>query len=202
MKRALLTSLVVLTALAGCAAEPPAPTPTATPTASAVKPTPKPTPTVTLPPLAIPDCETLLPLATAKALFGANTEFVGETPAGEYVGRLGVASEPVVLSTASPTRACRWGVPNSDGAFSVVVAGITDAEQATLQSELLAKGYAETSPGTFQLAADGDVSSLGTTQLFSGDSWIVADMTTLDSSAAVASSALDALRTANPDLPL
>jgi hypothetical protein len=202
MKRALLASVVVLVALAGCAAEPPAPTPTPTTSATAVKPTPKPTPTTTLPPLAIPDCETLLPLASAKALFGANTEFLGETPAGEYVGRLGVPSEPVVLSTASPARACRWGVPNSDGVFSVVVAGITDAEQATLQAELLTKGYAETSPGTFQLAAEGEASSLGTTQLFSGDSWIIADMTTLDSSAAVAGSALDALRTANPDLAL
>ncbi|CAN5124758.1 hypothetical protein BH11ACT5_BH11ACT5_02700 [soil metagenome] len=202
---ALIASAVLVVVLAGCTPSAPEPIPSPTPSATEVKPTPKPTPTITVEPLAIPECETLLPLATAKSLFSENTEFLGEQPAGEFVGRQTVASIPVVLSTASPSRACLWGVPNSDGAFQLVVAGITDAEIATLQSELTAAGYSETTMGTvtaFELEGENEVGSVGTTHLFTGNVWIVCDGSSLHLSGAVVGDALDALRTANPSLGL
>jgi hypothetical protein len=170
-----------------------------------VRPTPKPTPTITVEPLAIPDCETMLPLADAQDLFSENTAFLGEQPASEFVGRMTIPSIPVVLSTAIPAKGCYWGIPQSDGLFELVVAGITDAERATLQGELSAAGYSETTMGTvtaFELESMNEVSSLGTTHLFTGDVWIVCDGTSVGLSGAVAGAALDALRTANPTLGL
>jgi len=205
MKRihGLIASAALVAALAACTPLPPVVTPSPTPTASAVKPTPKPTPTVTIAPLAIPDCATLLPLATAQNLFSANTAFLGEQPASEFVGRMTVPSIPVVLATASLAKGCLWGIPQSDGLFELVVAGITGAQRATLQAELTAAGYAETEMGTvtaFELAGDNEVGSTGTTHLFTADVWIVCDGTSLSLSGAVTGSALDALRAANPSL--
>jgi hypothetical protein len=205
MKRihALITAAALVAALAACTPMPPEPTPTMSETA--VKPTPKPTPTVTLPPLAIPDCETLLPLATAKDLFSENTELLAEPSAGEFVGRLPVPSIPVVLSTANPSRACVYGIPQSDGYFELVVAGITDAQRATLEGELAASGFSQTTMGTvtaFELEGENEVGSVGTTHIFTGDVWIVCDGTSLSLSGVVTGSALDALRTANPALAL
>lgn len=206
MKRIhLLGALALVVALAGCTPVSPEPTPTPPPTATGVKPTPKPTPTVTVPPLAIPECETMLPLGTAQDLFSENTAFLGEQPAGEFVGRLTVPSIPVVLSTASPARACLWGIPQSDGLFQLVVAGITDAERATLQGELTSAGYAETTMGTvtaFELEGENEIGSVGTTHLFTGGVWIVCDGSSLHLSGAVVGAALDALRAANPALGL
>lgn len=204
-----LIAVTLALALAGCAA--PAPTPsgsaTSKPTSTATKPTPKPTPTpsITIPPLAIPDCETLLPLATAKDLFSENTELIASPAASEFVGRQTVPSIPVVLSTADPTRACVYGIPQSDGFFEFVVAGITAAQRATLEGELAASGYAVTSMGTlttYELEGMNEVSSVGTTHIFTGDVWIVCDGTSLGLSGVVTGTVLDALRTANPALGL
>jgi hypothetical protein len=202
-----LVAPVLILALAACAPLPPAPSATPSPTAAAAKPTPapSPTPTVTVEPLAIPECETMLQLAMARDLFSERTEFLGETPASEFVGRMTVPSIPVVLSTASPARACLWGVPQSDGLFALAVAGVTAAERATLTGELAASGYAETTMGTvtaFELEGMNEVGSTGTTHLFTGGVWIVCDGTSTGLSGAVAGQALDALRTANPTLGL
>lgn len=202
----LLAAVALVAALSGCAPTAPESTSTPKPT-SAVEPTPteSPTPSPTVAPLAIPECETMLPLAQAQALFSASTAFLGEQPTGEFVGRMTVPSIPVVLSTASPARGCFWGIPQSDGLFELVVAEVTEAQRTTLQGELATAGYAETTMGTvtaFELAGEDEVSSLGTTHLFTGDVWVVCDGTSLGLSGAVTGAALDALRAANPMLGL
>lgn len=198
-------AVALLVVLAGCT--PVAPEPSPSPTSAAPKPTltPKPTPTVTVAPLTIPDCDTLLPIATARDLFSDSTELLAENPASEFTGRLTVPSITTVLSTASPARSCFWGIPNSDGLFQVVVAGITAAEVATLQGELAAAGYTQTTMGTvtaFELEGMNEVGSVGTTHLFTGTTWIVVDGSSSSFSGAVAAQVLDALRTANPTLGL
>jgi hypothetical protein len=209
MKRihGLAASLVLVAALAACAPTPPEPTPTPTVSKPAVKPTlaPSPTPSVTIPPLAIPDCETLVPLDIAREYFSPNTEFLEEQPASDFTGRESLASIPVVLGTASPARVCFWGIPNSGGLFWVNVAGITEPERTTLQGELTAAGYAQTSMGTvtaFQLEGENEVGSVGFTHLFTGDAWIWCDGVSLGQSGAMAGQALDAMRAANPALGL
>jgi len=206
MKRShgVVVAAALVAALAACAPITPEPTPTATAT---TKPTlaPSPTPSISLPPLAIPDCENLLPIALARDFFSENTEFLGEQPASEFTGRQEIASLPVVLGTASPSRVCFWGIPNSGGLFWITVAGITDAERATLQGELTAAGYAETTMGTvtaFELEGTNEVGSVGFTHLFAGDAWIQCDGVSVGFSGQVAGQALDAMRAANPALGL
>ena len=205
-KHGALAALGIVLVLASCAAPAPTPTPTPSATATGVRPTPKPTPTATLPPLAIPQCDELLPLATAKQMFSKNVELFGQTPAGEFVARIPVPSIPVVLSTADPARACRWAVPNSDGVFSLVVAGITAAERATLQAELTAEGFTETTSGeltAFELAQpDLGPGGHGTTHVFSRELWIISDNTALAVARPFAAAALEALRAENPALDL
>ena len=200
---AVTVALVVV--LAGCT--PAAPVPSPTPTTAAPKPTPMPTPTptVAVASLTIPACDVLLPIATARDLFSDSTELLAENPASEFSGRLMVPSITTVLSTASPTRSCFWGIPSSDGLFQVVVIGITTAEVATLQGELAAAAYAQTTMGTvtaFELEGMNEVGSVGTTHLFTGTTWILVDGSSSSFSGAVAGQVLDALRTANPTLGL
>jgi len=203
--RGLTAPAILVAALAACTPVP-QPDPGPSPTPTAVRPTPKPTPTVTLPPLAIPRCDELLPIVTAREVFSPSVELFAETPASEFVAHIPVQSIPVVLSTASPSRACLWAGPNSDGSFSLVVAGITGTERETLQSELTAEGFTETTTGdvaAFELERDdGGLSSYGATHLFSNDAWILSDNRSLSASRAVAAAALEALRAANPALGL
>lgn len=203
MKRrhGLLVSTGLVFALAGCVPAPVAtssPTPSPTKTAAA---TPTATPIATAAPLAVPDCETLLPVALAQAGFSPDTVFLGEIVPAEFGGRSGIPSIPVTLAEASPARVCSYGVPNSDGVFFVGAAAVTGVQRSTMQGELTSAGYLSTTSAgvtSFELAADGDVSSLAFTHLFSGDVWVFCDATSLDFTALVAQSVLDAMRTANP----
>ena len=197
---------VVALALAGCAQPAPEAAPTSSPT---VKPTPapSPTPTVTLPPLAIPDCETLVPIDVVHAAFSEYAEFRRETPAGEFQNFLALPSQTTVLTGASPSRACTWAVPNSDGAVQVVAAGISAAQRDALAIELAAAGFVEVVNAGAAVFSLGDpnengMTSAGTTHILSGDAWIIAEATRTELSDALASGALDALRTANPALGL
>ena len=210
----LAVSLTLVAVLAACT---PGPSPSATPeakpkpTTSASKPTASPTATPSATaapapaPLTLPDCETMLPIATARDLFSENTEFLGEIAPTDFVARLSVPSLPSVLAAASPARGCFWGVPQSDGLFQLVVASITAGQRATLEGELAGSGYSTATMGTvtgYDLEGMNEVGSTGTTHLFTGEVWIVCDGTSVGLSGAVAGSALDALRTGNPTLGL
>lgn len=199
--------LALVIALAACTPIAPEPTPTPTPSATEVKPTPKPTPSISVAPLAIPDCETLLPLDVVAAEFSEYAVFIAETPAGEFTNFLAAPSQATVLAGASPSRACRWGIPNSDGSFGVVAAGISPAQRDALVAELVARGFVESANGAATVLSLGDpnpegLASAGTTHVFSGDAWIIVEMTNTEASDAVATAVLDSLRTANPALGL
>ena len=201
------TSLVALAligtlALAACTTPTPAPSPSPSISPSGSEGTPTPTPTVTAEPLVIPDCETLLPLESAKAAFSPYTEFSGELSVSEFQHPLAVSSEATVLATANPARACRWGIPKSDGIFALAVAAITADDAAALQGELAEAGFVPTASGTstsFELEApELGPGGAGVVHLFAGRIWIISDSTALQSANEVADSALEALRAANP----
>jgi hypothetical protein len=150
-------------------------------------------------------CEELLTLAEARALFSDNTEFFGEFPGSDIFDRFEMPEVPVAIAAAAQSRTCRWGVPNSDGSFALMVAEITSAERATLTAALGAAGFATSTTGpvtTFELERDGMVSTESAVHLFTGDVWILSEGTGLGVSGPVAVSALDALRAANPTLGL
>lgn len=192
---------VTLVLLAGCAAPPPpaSPRPSATPSESA-SPSATPEPA----PLGIPECDTLLPLALAQDLFSENTEAFGEIATIQF-DVFGVPEAADALAAAAQSRFCGWGVPNSDGAFTLLVAEITAADRSTLEAALPAAGFSAVTMGTvtgYDAERDGEVSTLATTLLFTGDVMIVCNGTSLDLTGSVTGSALDALRTANPTLGL
>jgi hypothetical protein len=199
-RAALLVASLALV-LVGCT-----PTPSVTPTPTDSTPaSATPTATPEPAPLTIPECETLLPIALAHDLFSGNTEFFGEFPPAEFGGLFAGPEATDALAGASDARLCRWGVPNSDGAFSLVVAEISADDRAALEGALTAAGFSVVTMGTvtgFDAESEGMVSSLAATHLFTGNVWIVCDGTTLDLTGSVAGSALDALRTANPTLGL
>jgi hypothetical protein len=191
-------------ALAGCVPSAPEPTRTATAEPSPIA-TPTPTPTPTVEPLTLSGCETLLPLALAKSLFSDNTVFFGEFPAAEFGGHFEIPEIATAIAAAPQARLCRWGVPNSDGAFALVVAELDASDQAPLSAALTTAGFSSTTMGTvtaMELEREGMISLEGATHLFTGDVWIMCDGTSVFLTGAVAGAALDALRTDNPTLGL
>ncbi|MDX2024874.1 hypothetical protein [Microcella sp.] len=204
--RVLIGAVAIVFVLAGCtpAAEPS--TPEASPSVTE-SPTPTVEPTVepVVEALTIPECETLVPLALAKAQFSESTESRGEMTATEYPVRFDVPGVTGALVGAETFRACAWAVPNSDGFFALAVASITADTRTSLQAELSAAGFASTTMGTvtaFELEGEGAVSSIGATYLFTGDVLIACNGTSISLTGAITGSALDAMRTANPTLGL
>ena len=202
---ALALPLILVGALAACVPVAPEPTPTPSVTPSPSASVASPTPTAEPAPLSIPACETLLPLAMARDNFSANTELLGEPAPSDFRGREDVPSILAVLAAASSARVCYWGVPQSDGLFFVTVAVVTPAQRATLESDLAAAGYAETTTGTvtaYELDGMNEVSSLGFTHLFTGDAWIHVDGASVAFSGVIAGQVLDVMRAANPTFGL
>jgi hypothetical protein len=200
-----LISAALVAALVGCTPTPaPGSTGTAEPTpAETVTETPTPDPVVE--PLTIPDCVTLLPVALAQSAFGDSTEFLDEIVPTEYYPWYQLPPVLTAISGVTLARGCWFGIPNSDGAFSFLVAEIDPATETSIEAALDAEGFSSTTMGTVtarEASRDGDISLEAETHLFTGNVWILVDDGTLEVSGIVAGSALDALRTANPTLGL
>lgn len=204
----LVCAALLLVALVGCTpaaetpgdgtAAPPATssTPTAAPTGASGDPAP---PTS----IVLPECEQLLPLATAQALFSSNTESFGELEPSALEGVMSGPASATAVTGALAARGCLWGIPNSDGGFFVVASHITPEAKATLAAALVEGGYAaSTVDGAerYALGWDGEVGADGAVHTFVGDIWICARHTSVDILSAVSDSALAAVKTANPGI--
>jgi hypothetical protein len=147
----------------------------------------------------------LVPLAVAQDAFGASTVFFGELSAADYSFRIDVPGASAALTGAANYRGCSWGVPNSDGSFSQAVATLTPSVRASLESSLLAAGFAQYTVDTvssFQLEYEDFVSTVGATYVFTGDVVIITEGTGIALTETIGSSAYGALIVANPTLPL
>lgn len=188
--------------LAGCTPLP-SPSPADSPSESA-SPTATPSATPEAAPLTIPECETLLPITLAQEYFSDNTEFFGELSPSQF-GVFGVPEAGTALAGASQWRFCIWGVPASDGAFTLLVAEITPEDRSALEAALPAAGFTAVTMGTvtgYDAEREGEVSTLADTLLFTGNVMIVCNGTGLELTGVVTGSALDELRTANPTVGL
>ena len=203
-----LIAAALIALLAGC--DPVAPTPTASET-SDPKPTESVTPTETetadpvVESLTIPDCETLLPLALAKSSFADSTVFLGENVPTDYYPWWQVPAVNSAIAGVTVARSCWWGIPNSDGAFSLLVAEIDPATRASVEAALTTEGFYNVYMGTVtgrEAGRDGDNGYEAETHLFTGDVWILSDNHGVEGAGIVAGSALEALRAANPTLGL
>jgi hypothetical protein len=202
--RALVSiAAVAVVLLTGCGPVTPSASPDPSETLSASA-TPTPTPTPEPAALVIPECDSLVPLALAKSLFADNTEFIGEFDPAQFAIEDVPAVAPAVAD-ATQTRYCGWGVPQSDGVFTLFVAEISAADRASLEAALPPAGFSVVTMGTvttYEFERDTDYGYFADTLLFTGDVLIVGGGTTLSLTGAVVGSALDALRTENPTLGL
>ncbi|MDJ0333737.1 hypothetical protein QMG83_00720 [Salinibacterium sp. G-O1] len=197
--------VAVALGLTGCAPSGPTPTPTPTAepfTASAV-PTATASPTGAPAALAIPECEAMVSIELARASFSEFTEYLGELSTAVYLADLASPELVAASAGATPARACLWGVPNSDGGFTLFVGSGVDG--ARIQAELIAEGFSSVTMGTvtaMEATFDTVIGSRADTHLFTGDVWIVAHGTDLSLSGMIAGAALDAMRAANPSFDL
>ena len=204
---AAIATAVIATVLVGCTPTPaPAPSSSGDPTpVETVSPTEEPVVEPVIEALTIPDCETLLPIALARSSFADSTELLGETVPTAYYPWYQLPAVNTAIAGVTVARSCWWGIPNSDGAFSLLVAEIDPAIQVSVEAALDSAGFSSTSMGTLtarENGRDGEVGYEAETHLFTGNAWILADDGSLEVSGIVAGSALDALRTANPTLGL
>lgn len=200
--RLVLAGAAVAVVLSGCAPAGTGPSPSATDEPSA---SPSPSATPTAEPLTIVDCEVMLPIEDARALFSDATEFLGERPPTESGGWFPLDEIDSTLAASTQAKACSWGVPNSDGVFTIHAVEVTEEQRSSLEAALTAAGFSSETTGTvttFEMAGENEVSTIAATHLFTGDLWIMVNSNDLSTTGPAATSALDALRAANPTLGL
>ncbi|RZI95910.1 MAG: hypothetical protein EOO67_01595 [Microbacterium sp.] len=148
----------------------------------------------------IPSCGELIPLPVVRALFAdaADTIAVSGSPADHMPGPLAART----VRTASQAEMCAWGVPASDGGFSVVTAEITaKARDELIDALRSASGYRERALGgeiAFTREVDNELGTTTVAYVFVDTVWITVNGT-LDTRTAreLAAEALDAVRLAN-----
>ncbi|EAR26033.1 hypothetical protein A20C1_09139 [marine actinobacterium PHSC20C1] len=193
------SAALLMFSLAGCApsgTDSGSATPSPSPSISDADPTPLPT----AEPLILPGCQDLLPLTAAKDLFSPSTEILEESDTAADV-HFDLGELDTAAANATIAKNCIWGVPNSDGAFTVTVSDINDTDAANLKAALLSAGYlGVTTDGvtTLELSTDGELGAVARTHYLVADLWIYVDGGSLSFSGDVADRVLDKIRTANP----
>ena len=168
-------------------------------------PTPSPSPTPSSSPGApdasavLPACGELLPIAVVRDLFADAAEPLKATgsPADHMPGPLAAST----VREASQSRMCTWGIPFSDGGFSVVTAQMAAPAQARLLSSLRsAQAYTERAidgEPAFTYSAETELGTTTVVYVFVGDVWITVNGTLdIRTGRALAREAMDAVRLA------
>ena len=87
-------------------------------------------------------------LAVAQAQFGADAQFIAELGPTEFAGIMAGPVAETALTEATQKIGCIWGIPQSDGAFTVVVAALPQASRDTLTTALGTSVFTGTLIGT------------------------------------------------------
>ncbi|GAA1701902.1 hypothetical protein GCM10009808_19840 [Microbacterium sediminicola] len=160
--------------LAGCTTPTPEPTATTEPTTSpsaTVAPTVEPTSDA----IVLPACEDMLDLAVVQTNFGANAQFLDVVADGDLTSLLPGPAAQTALDAAVSREGCLWGIPNSDGAFFVIVADIPLSARDTLVSALGSSDFSETVIGSapaFVWERDDEMGTLTTVYVFADPIWV------------------------------
>lgn len=155
--------------------------------------------------LALPACADLIDLTTAREDFAEGSEFTGELLADEIPQGMPGPLARSTAASASPAHGCVYGIPYSDGAFTVSVLGLSSGSMASLRAGLessftpVAVG-ADTAYGhTYD--GNGLYSSYGALYVVRGPAWIaVLGPGEPSTYRRIAQSALERLVAANPGL--
>ena len=199
-------------ALVGCTPSgDPDPTPSASDTAS-TEPSPDATsdgPPMTEPPADEIDldalaCTDLLDVAVARAQFGPDAQFIAQLDPGELTGIMAGPGAETALTEATQTIGCIWGIPQSDGAFTVVVAALPQASRDTLTTALGSSVFTGSLLGTspaYTWERDDALGVFTTVYAFASPLWVtVTGAGTTSSQTEITGDVLDHLRALYPGL--
>jgi hypothetical protein len=203
---------VLSAALLGCTpAGESDPTPSASASATS-SPSPDATsdgPPMTEPPAAEIDlealaCTDLLDLAIAQSNFGADAQFIADLGPGEFTGIMAGPVAETALTEATQRIGCIWGIPQSDGAFTVVVAALPQASRDTLTTALGSSTFTGSLIGTspaYTWERDDALGTVTTVYAFASPLWVtVTGSGTTGSQTEITTDVLDHLRALYPSL--
>ncbi|MBH0022877.1 hypothetical protein [Salinibacterium sp. SWN248] len=196
-------AFLVALSLAGCTPASPdggAPLPSQPPTTAEPGPTVSSEPEAD--PLSLPECDTLYPIADARALWGAATElyFEGDGSDAAHFTAEPIAAIDTAGANATVGRTCFWGLPNSGAIFGLTVADIAPTDADLLSAALMGAGYfsfESRGATSLMLEADGPIEASGRTHYLIDDLWVYAAGTSFSITVPVANSALEQVRAAN-----
>ena len=142
-------------------------------------------------PLVIPGCDTLLPLTDARDLFSPNTEVLATE---DTVPPRGDPPEfDVAASNATIAKNCIWGLPRSDGGFTLAVTDISEADAESLTTALVAAGFMGETVNEItelELTSENMVGTASDLHYFVADLWIYVNATSADLAVDVALTSL------------
>lgn len=158
-------------------------TPSAAPSAEPTEASaPSPTPTTEALPTTAPECSELLSTAWLQGHIDERLEDPREFHTFTGDGLPGPVAQKV-FETASVLRFCGWGIPNSDGGFSLTVLSIEPAAQETLVNAMagsrLYTHRIEYSDPIYSRSLDNGI-GWGFAQGFAEGYWVVSQGTMID----------------------
>lgn len=149
-------------------------------------------------------CTDLLDLAVAQAQFGADAQFIAQLGPGEFTGIMAGPVAETALTEAMQTIGCIWGIPQSDGAFTVVVAALPQASRDTFTTALGSSVFTGTLIGTapaYTWERDDALGLFTTVYAFASPLWVtVSGAGTTSSQTEITGDVLEHLRAIYPGL--
>ena len=149
-------------------------------------------------------CTGLLDLAVAQAQFGADAQFIAELGPTEFAGIMAGPVAETALTEATQKIGCIWGIPQSDGAFTVVVAALPQASRDTLTTALGTSVFTGTLIGTapaYTWERDDALGMFTTVYAFASPLWVTVNGAgTTSSQTEITGDVLSHLRTLYPSL--
>lgn len=149
-------------------------------------------------------CTDLLDLAVAQAQFGADAQFIAELGPTEFAGIMAGPVAETALTEATQKIGCIWGIPQSDGAFTVVVAALPQASRDTLTTALGTSVFTGTLIGTapaYTWERDDALGMFTTVYAFASPLWVTVNGAgTTSSQTEITGDVLSHLRTLYPSL--
>lgn len=149
-------------------------------------------------------CTDLLDLAVVQAQFAADAEFIAQLGPGEFTGIMAGPVAETALTEAPQTIGCVWGVPQSDGAFTVVVAALSQSSRDALTTALGSSVFTGSLIGTapaYTWEREDALGLLTTVYAFASPLWVtVTGAGTTGSQTEITADVLDHLRAIYPSL--
>ncbi|MPV48831.1 MULTISPECIES: hypothetical protein [unclassified Pseudactinotalea] len=154
--------------------------------------------------MAIPPCETLLPIEKVRSTFADDAEYFESDSGVPLSERMPSPEANAAMAQATHELDCLWGLPGSDVGFTIDVAIVPTGALEELVPTLHAGGFTEAPLGggrSFTHALDDDSGLWVTVYAFDGNAWVTyIGMGLAATAAGLTAEVLANLQAANPGL--